>query len=93
MFNQKQKQKTRMKGQAENLVLSLVLGGILLIVGVAVVAQTFSAMPALPAGSVANTTATNIVTTTFSAFNLGTVVLIVSAAGAIIGALFLFMRR
>ena len=92
MFNQKQKTKQHvMKGQAENLVLSLVLGGILLIVGVSVISSTFSAMPVLTGA--ANTTATNIVTTTFSAFNLGTVVLIVSAAGAIIGALFLFMRR
>ncbi len=77
------------KGQG-NVAMTLVFTAIALIIGVLVFSEVFNALPTL--SGTANTTATQIETTTFSAFNLAAVGLIVLAAAAILSYLFLFRR-
>jgi uncharacterized membrane protein YjgN (DUF898 family) len=77
-------------GQAiglKELVATLVVVGVLLIVGVVVFAQVKSAMPASALTNASNSTIDNVESTTYSAFELATVALIVLAAAVIIGIL------
>lgn len=77
-------------GQAiglKELVATLVVVGVLLIVGVVVFAQVKSAMPTGASSAQSNATIANVESTTYSAFELATVALIVLAAAVIIGIL------
>jgi CHASE3 domain sensor protein len=88
----------KQKGQAigiGNQFISLALGAIILIISVVIFASITPLIfqianeSAIPAA--ANASINNIVNTTFSAFNLSTVALIVVAAAIIIGAAFLLV--
>jgi uncharacterized membrane protein YjgN (DUF898 family) len=77
-------------GQAiglKELVATLVVVGVLLIVGVVVFAQVKAAMPTSATTNQSNATIDNVESTTYSAFELATVALIVLAAAVIIGIL------
>ena len=69
----------------KELIATLVVSGILLIVGIVVFAKVKDAMPAVTGD--ANTTVESVGTTTYDAFELATVALIVLAAAVIIGIL------
>ena len=76
-------------GQAvgmKELVATLIVSGILLIVGVVVFAKVKDSMPNLTSTD-ANTTIASIETTAYDSFELATVALIVLAAAVIIGIL------
>ena len=76
-------------GQAvgmRELVATLIVSGILLIVGVTVFSKVKASMPNLTSAD-ANTTVTSIETTAYDSFELATVALIVLAAAVIIGIL------
>jgi len=78
----KQNQAVGMK----ELIATLVVSGILLIVGIVVFAKVKDAMPALN-NTAANTSLNNVESITFDSFELATVALIVLAAAVIIGIL------
>ena len=69
----------------KELIATLVVSGILLMVGVVVFAKVKAAMPAVTGD--ANTTINSVETTAYDSFELATVALIVLAAAAIIGIL------
>ena len=76
-------------GQAvglKELVATLVVAGVLLIVGTVVFAKVKASMTT-DLSAVANTTIDNVESTTYDAFELATVALIVLAAAVIIGIL------
>jgi len=77
-----QKQAVGMK----ELIATLVVSGILLIVGIVVFAKVKEAMPTLGSAS-ANTTIDNVESIAYDSFELATVALIVLAAAVIIGIL------
>jgi uncharacterized membrane protein len=79
------------KGQVANVAITLVIAAVALIIGVLVFSEVFDALPTL-AGT-ANTTATSIQSTTFDAFNLAAIGLIVLAAVAVLSYIFLLGRR
>jgi len=70
----------------KELVATLVVSGILLIVGTIVFAKVKDSMPNLTS-TAANTTVANIESTAYDSFELATVALIVLAAAVIIGIL------
>ena len=69
----------------KELIATLVVSGILLIVGIVVFAKVKDAMPTITGD--ANTTVESVATTSYDAFELATVALIVLAAAVIIGIL------
>jgi len=69
----------------KELIATLVVSGILLIVGIVVFAKVKDSMPAVTGD--ANTTVESVATTSYDAFELATVALIVLAAAVIIGIL------
>lgn len=79
------------KGQLGALqsVLAFVVVAIAIIIGVRVFSDVEATID-LPASSVANTTATNVIDQTYSAFELSAVILIVLIAGTILAVLIRF---
>ena len=73
--------------------IGIVVAAILLIIGVLVFAEVSTNIPTTGISSTANTTINNIITTSYSAFDLATVGLIVLAAVIILGLVFLLGRR
>ena len=71
----------------KELIATLVVSGVLLIVGVVVFAQVRSSISSSNLNNDSNTTINNIEDTTYDAFELATVALIVLAAAVIIGIL------
>jgi len=71
----------------KELIATLVVAGILLMIGVVVFAQVKTAVTPIDLSSTASSTVTQIESTTYSAFNLATVALVVLAAAVIIGIL------
>lgn len=71
----------------KELIATLVVAGILLMIGVVVFAQVKSAIGTSTLTGTANSTVTQVENTTYSAFNLATVALVVLAAAVIIGIL------
>lgn len=83
-----------MKGQGiGGSFIGIVVAAILLIVGVVVFANVSTNIPTTGIASAANTTINNIIATSYSAFDLATVGLIVLAAVIILGLVFLLGRR
>lgn len=79
------------KGQVANVAITLVIAAVALIIGVFVFSEVYDNLPLL--GGDANTTVESIRSTTFSAFDLATVGLIVLAAVAVLSFIFLLGRR
>jgi hypothetical protein len=71
----------------KELIATLVVSGVLLMVGVVVFYNVKASMMSQNISGTANTTITNIESTTYQAFQLATVALIVLAAAVIIGIL------
>jgi hypothetical protein len=71
----------------KELVATLVVSGVLLIVGTVVFAKVKGAVKTSDLGDVANSTIDNVESTAYGAFELATVALIVLAAAVIIGIL------
>ncbi len=83
-----------MKGQGiGGSFIGIVVAAILLIIGVLVFAIVSTSIPTTGISSAANTTINNIISTSYSAFDLATVGLIVLAAVIILGLVFLLGRR
>lgn len=89
-----------MKGQAVgDQFLGLVLSGVLLLIGVVVFANVIVGLAPImsnttsstPISATANATINTMISTSYSAFDLATVALIVIAAAIIIGAAFLLI--
>lgn len=71
----------------KELIATLVVAGILLMIGVVVFAQVKTAIAPTGLSSTASSTISQVESTTYSAFNLATVALVVLAAAVIIGIL------
>lgn len=84
-------QSMKFKGQVANTAIGLVIAAVALVIGVLVFSEVFDALPVL--SGTANTTAGDIRDTTFDAFNLAAIGLIVLAAVAVLSYIFLLGRR